>query len=227
MEAVRSREFRGNCAHFATIYQTLALAAGLDARFVGIEADQWNDGVGHALIEVWLPESRSWMIVDPLFHAHFLDAAGRPLSVLALRDLVLAGRTGEVRVVQGEIRTGRSTPEEVLETYVIHIDRVMYPGGNNLLEARGAIYDSWPARALRLEAWPRPLRRAMENSFWNLDRRYIYVDRPEYDDAMAAFYVYRASWGLLLCGLVWLLSRRVLGRRPEQGRIARAVTDSA
>ena len=92
MEDVRSGKFKGNCAHYSMILQTLAQAGGLDARIVALHADRWIDGWGHALNEVYLPEWGSWAVLDPLNHVYFLDESGRPLSVLDLRKRFLAGK---------------------------------------------------------------------------------------------------------------------------------------
>ncbi len=226
MESVRSERFRGNCAHYSAILHTLVNAAGLDARLVALEGPRYNDASGHALNEVWLPEEQTWMVLDPLFHAVFLDADGRPLSLRRLRDLLLADRGDEVQVVQGDVRARDKNGAELLAYYREEIDRIMLPGGNDLLAGRAAVYDSWLAKALRLESWPRLPRRAMENTFWSLDHRYIYADRPEYDDDFTPFYVWRASWVLVFAGGAWLLLRALLGRGPRAGRSGRSVAAS-
>ena len=215
MEQVRSADFRGNCAHYAFVLHTLGQAAGLDMRMVGISGPRWIWASGHALNEVYLPELDTWMIVDPLFHAVFVDSEDRPLGIFELRDLLLAGRADEVRVVQGTIRARDDTPEEIVDFYALHVPRVMLPGGNNLLEMRSDIYDSWLAKTIRLEQWPRTARRGMENILWDQDRRYLYIDRPEYDDRLVPKYVYKVSWAGIWVGLGWfVLALRRPGKRP-------------
>lgn len=205
MEQVRSEDFRGNCAHYAFVLHTLGQAAGLDTRMVGISGPRWIWASGHALIEVYLPELETWMVVDPLFHAVFVDAQNRPLGIFRLRDLLLADRGDEVRVVQGTIRARDDTPEEIVDFYALHVPRVMLPGGNNLLEMRSDLYGSWLAKTMRLERWPRQARRGMENVLWDQDRRFLYIDRPEYDDWLVPKYVYKLSWAFIWVGLGWFV----------------------
>jgi len=215
MAALQSPDYIGNCAHFAAILHTLSQAAEIQSRYIGISGDGWIDGRGHGILEVFLPESGNWMVLDPYYHVAFYDTEDRPLSILDIRDRIEAGRQDEISLVQGELHTGRIRPddESVLDVYGRMIQRVVYVGSSNSLDGRRAIYDSWLARTIRLKTWPRPIRRAMENLVWNLDRRFIYIDRPELEDPFIPYYVFRASVALTLIGFVWLVLALLRSRR--------------
>ena len=215
LEDMRSRVYRGNCAHYSWIFQTFALAAGIDARFVAGDGDVWLDGAGHGFNEVYLPERDSWMIADAFFGAFFVDSSSQPLSTLELREL-LRDDVSEVRVIQADSSPSHLDADEVLDFYAVQIDRLQYTGSANLMEARSRIYDSWLARVIRLESWPHLLRRSTENLLWSADRRYIYVDHPELDDVFLPQYVLRGSAGLVGAGILLAFGIRV--RRVSRGK---------
>ena len=122
---------------------------------------------------------------------------------------------GKLALTHGDADAGLS-PAEVLDLYATHIERVQYTGSANLIEERRGVYGSWLARTLQLEQWPRSLRRALENVFWSVDRRYIYVDHPELDDVFLPHYVLRASAGLVVVAL--LLASGIGLRRVSRGQ---------
>lgn len=65
----------GFCGHYASAFTVMMRAAGIPARVVtGYQGGEYNEGGGfwqvrskdaHAWTEVWLPESREWLRVDP------------------------------------------------------------------------------------------------------------------------------------------------------------------
>ena len=218
MEAFQSPKYKANCAHFSAILHTLSQAAEIHSRYVGISGDGWINGRGHGINEVFLPELGSWMVLDPYYHAAFYDTEGRPLSILDIRERIDCGVQDEIKLVQGEIHSGRirSDDESVITVYERMITRVVYIGNCNTIYSRRSIYDSWLARTVRLESWPRQFRRSAENLIWNLDRRFIYVDRPELDDRFIPYYVFRASAALAMIGFGWLALTYLHSGRPTR-----------
>lgn len=200
----------GNCAHYAWTYQVLSQAAGIAARVVGMEGDVWVDGKGHALNEVFLPESGAWVIMDPQNNATF-HSNGSPLSLVDLRTLLRAGRGDAVDVVQGAFRTGMKDRGETLAYYGHHIDRLVFDNNTALLHSYRDIYDSPLARALFMERWPRPARRLAENVFWQKDSRGLFVDGEDVDFFFVEPWIFWGAVALLavsLCGLVFVAIRR-------------------
>ena len=82
--------------------------------------------------------------------------------------------------------------------------RVMYQGSLDPIQSHHRIYEVGIGATIRLESWPRQLRRAMENAVWQKDQFYPYVDRPEVDDSFWPRYVARGAFALGLVGLGWL-----------------------
>ena len=213
MEQADAQEFQGNCSDYSYILQTLAQAAGLHSRVVGMHADTWMDGWGHALNEIYIPERKTWVAMDPLRHVYFTDSDGTPLSLLDVRTRLMDGPESDLQVVQGEIQALAGSREFVIRYYREHIDRISYQGSLDLIESRDRIYDSGLARTIRMESWPRPLRRALESGLWNKDRLYLYADRNEVNDTLTGYFVFRGSLGLILIGSLWLFGIALAKRR--------------
>ena len=213
MEQADSKEFQGNCSDYSYILQTLAQAAGLDSRVVGMHADVWMDGWGHALNEIYIPERKTWVAMDPLRNVYFTDGQGTPLSLLEVRTRLLDGSESDLQVVQGDVQALESSREFVIRYYRKHIERISYQGSLDLIESRDRIYNSGLARTIRMESWPRPLRRALESGLWNKDRLYLYADRHEVNDTLTGYYVFRGSLGLIVIGLLWWSAIALATRR--------------
>ena len=213
MEQADKREFQGNCSDYSYILQTLSQAAGLDSRVVGMHADVWMDGWGHALNEIYIPEKKTWVAMDPLRNVYFTDSHGNPLSLLDVRTRLVDGDGEDLEVVQGEIQALAASPEFVLRYYRKHIDRISYQGSLDLIDSRDRIYDSWLAQAFQIEDLPRPIRRALESGLWNKDRHYLYTDRSEVDDTLTGYFVFRAALALILIGALWMAGLVLIPRR--------------
>ncbi len=73
----------GCCSDHTEVFLALAPAAGLFAREVMF-------GV-HGVVEVWDPERRRWAMIDPMLGERFEAPDGRTLSLLEVREAMLAG----------------------------------------------------------------------------------------------------------------------------------------
>ena len=213
MEQANSHEFQGNCSDYSYILQTLAQTAGLHSRVVGMHADVWMDGWGHALNEIYIPERAKWVALDPLRHAYFTDARGEPLSLREVRERILNNREADLKVIQGTIQAKPDSAEQVVRYYRNHIDRISYQGSLDLIEGRDRIYDSWLANVIQMETLPRPVRRALENGLWSKDRHYLFVDRPEVNDTLSGYFVFRGSLALIFLCSIWLIGLGIVSRR--------------
>ena len=66
------------CVHYSVAFVTCCQAAGIPARCV-ISTNEVNGDAGHFVAEVWFPEHRKWVLVDPNLDALFQED-GVPLA---------------------------------------------------------------------------------------------------------------------------------------------------
>ena len=88
---------RGYCADYTQVFLALAEAAGLSAREWGISFNGYS-GAGHALIEIYARELRSWVMLDVFNGLYVSDEAHRPLSLPALRARLVRGEQAGLNV---------------------------------------------------------------------------------------------------------------------------------
>lgn len=74
-----------NCVNKAKILAECCLALGIYARRAHIMPYSPYDGDNHVVTEVYDP-ALGWVMLDPSMDGYFVDEAGRPLSVLAVRE---------------------------------------------------------------------------------------------------------------------------------------------
>ena len=74
-----------NCVNKAKILAECCLALGIYARRAHLMPYSPYDGDNHVVTEVYDPE-KGWVMLDPSMDGYFVDRAGRPLSVLAMRE---------------------------------------------------------------------------------------------------------------------------------------------
>lgn len=77
----------GACNRFAYVFVGALLAAGLDARLVGISSGIYNSGSSHDLVEVWISELNKWIVMDSMCNTMFL-VHGQPANLLELSNAV-------------------------------------------------------------------------------------------------------------------------------------------
>ncbi len=88
---------RGYCADYTQVFLALAEAAGLSAREWGISFNGYS-GAGHALVEIYARELRSWVMLDVFNGLYVSDEAHRPLSLPALRAYLKRGEQAKLHV---------------------------------------------------------------------------------------------------------------------------------
>jgi hypothetical protein len=77
----------GICVQYAIVYMECATALGYQTRFFLGN----NYATGHEVTEVWSDDYKKWVFMDPTESRHYVDPrTGTPLSVLEIRDLILA-----------------------------------------------------------------------------------------------------------------------------------------
>lgn len=75
-----------NCEGLSIILVESLLAIGIKARVVYMFPFSPYDCDNHVVAEAYIPERGRWIMVDPTYNSYFLDAKGRILSVLELRQ---------------------------------------------------------------------------------------------------------------------------------------------
>jgi hypothetical protein len=88
-----------NCLSLATVFVDAARARGMLARPVALAVRDGSAYEGHAVGEVWSPELRKWVLVDPTYGITY-TVNGRPADALELHDAMTGGRTAAIRVVR-------------------------------------------------------------------------------------------------------------------------------
>lgn len=88
------------CVHFGVILVQFCAALGIVARNVVMEDDIPECKSGHFVCEVWIPEWRRWIFVDPDLDCVY-EADGEILSMAQLSDACLGGWIGKVNRVTG------------------------------------------------------------------------------------------------------------------------------
>lgn len=71
------------CVHFSISLALLCAALGITARCAVVCEE--NTKNGHSVTEVWIPELRRWIVIDPTFDMTF-EAGGIPLSIEGIRE---------------------------------------------------------------------------------------------------------------------------------------------
>lgn len=209
---LRDRTGLGNCAHYAFTFGSIAQAIGIESRTAGMEGEGWINGVGHAINEVYLPETGNWALIDPQNNIYFLDPDGEPLSLLGLREYILSGHESDVRMVHGDSHGASVSWPGTARIYRENIQRITYDARDDRIERYAKVYGSPLAKIVGLEKWPRMLRRLFENVIWKYDARMLYVDDPQYDFFFPEKWIYRVSALLCIGSLCALLLTFLVGR---------------
>lgn len=116
----------GACRRFAYVYLGSLLSAGLNARVVSWDSSFYDrDTRGHTLVEVWIEELHTWVLMDAMGD-HELLVDGRPTSLIDVREAVVRGEPQ--RVTADHPSRGRYvltlTPEDLRHVYVSRTNAV-------------------------------------------------------------------------------------------------------
>jgi Transglutaminase-like superfamily len=126
--AQQRRGVPGSCRRFAYVYLGSLLSAGLNARVVNWNSsfyDRTSRG-GHTLVEVWIEELHTWVLMDAMSDYEFL-VDGRLASLIDVREAVVV-RGEPHRVAAHHPSLGRVslelTPEVLHHIYVSRTNAV-------------------------------------------------------------------------------------------------------
>jgi hypothetical protein len=108
LSEIRAGRTGGFCAQYAFVLVQALQSFGRPARVVTI--------TGHEVVETWLPDQARWTMLDPFFELQVVNAHGRSLSAIEIRD----GRQvdAELAVTEGNRLT------EPLTDYLARYDRI-------------------------------------------------------------------------------------------------------
>ena len=118
---------QGACRRFAYVYLGALLSAGLNARVVNWASSFYDrDGVrGHTLVEVWIEELDTWVMMDSMSDFEFL-VDDSPASLIDVREAIVRGESH--RVTADHPSLGRFsvalTPEDLRHIYVSQTNAV-------------------------------------------------------------------------------------------------------
>lgn len=141
----------GYCGDYADVFAGLATVAGIASRRWSFSFDGFG-GHGHIFNEVWDPVRSSWMMLDLQNNFYPADEEGRPISALALHEVLRTGRPVSLRLIDGAASFGFSTDEAAMDYYRRGLNGWYLTWGNNLFEQDRL----WLAR------WLSPVHRALE-----------------------------------------------------------------
>jgi hypothetical protein len=102
------------CSHYADVLVHAATALGWPARHLGIDCDHAEGEMSthHGITEVFSYEWDKWIALDAMFDVHF-EHKGEPLSVLGLRNMLLAKGAKAIDRMVGPSRKKTRTRQDV------------------------------------------------------------------------------------------------------------------
>ena len=103
----------GYCGDFADVYTGLLNAAGVFSRNWAFSFDGYG-GRGHIVNEVWIRGADQWVLLDVFNNIYFVDAKGRPMSALAVRQALLDGQRPTIVGIEASASPGFQTPAQGL-----------------------------------------------------------------------------------------------------------------
>ncbi len=123
----------GYCADFSDVFTALAQASGVFSRSWAFSFDGFG-GHGHVFNEIWDRRSGRWIMLDVFNNFYFVDAAGRPLSALEVRDVLLSGGAPRMIPVAPASPPGYRYPEKAIDYYRRGLPEWYLWWGNNVFE---------------------------------------------------------------------------------------------
>jgi hypothetical protein len=124
--AQQRRGVPGACRRFAYVYLGSLLSAGLNARVVSWDSSFYDrETRGHTLVEVWIEELHTWVMMDAMGDHEFL-VDGRPASLIDVREAIVRGEPQRVtanHTSRGQVSL-TLTPEALRHIYVSRTNAV-------------------------------------------------------------------------------------------------------
>jgi hypothetical protein len=106
----------GYCGDFADVYTGLLNAAGVFSRNWAFSFDGYG-GRGHIFNEVWIRGADQWVLLDVFNNLYFVDAKGRPMSALAVRQALLDGQRPAIVGIEASASPGFRHPQRAYDYY--------------------------------------------------------------------------------------------------------------
>ncbi len=103
--------FSPNCACFSIMLNDLLISMGFNSKAVWCLSGIPGDTECHALNHVRIPSTNTWITVDPSSRSIICDKDGKPLDLLAIRNIILNGG----RVFPHRNKTIRQPPDFIDE----------------------------------------------------------------------------------------------------------------
>lgn len=127
------RTGEGYCGDYADTFTGLASAAGVFSRPWAFSFDGFG-GHGHIFNEIWDRRAQRWIMIDVFNNFYFADAAGQPLSAMAVRNALLTPGAMRPRIVaiDPEAQPGYKYEDKAYEFYVRGIPEWYMWWGNNV-----------------------------------------------------------------------------------------------
>lgn len=106
----------GYCGDFADVFTGLLNAAGVFSRSWAFSFDGYG-GWGHIVNEVWIRGTGRWVLLDVFNNIYFVDAEGRPMSALEVRQALLDGRRPTIVGIEASASPGFKHVNKAYEYY--------------------------------------------------------------------------------------------------------------
>ncbi len=127
--AQQRRGVPGACRRFAYVYLGALLSAGLNARVVNWDSSFYDrDPRAHSLVEVWIEELHTWVMMDAMSDQEFL-VDGRPASLIDVREALIRGESQRVMVDHPSLgRSSLTLPSEALRHIYVSRTNAVFDG---------------------------------------------------------------------------------------------------
>lgn len=90
-----------NCRCHAILFSELLLAVGIKNCFVTCLPKDKNDTDCHVVNHIWLPETKSWAMLDSDMTSYVVDENERPLSLKEMRESLMKNKEFFIRPLPG------------------------------------------------------------------------------------------------------------------------------
>lgn len=173
-----------NCISHAIVLKEVLTAYGFYARVVRCRPAFLPIDVSvkdtHAVVEVYVPEMKRWVLLDPTINAYYTDANDRIFSLLELRKAVCNGDNVAVKFnnrYKGKLDSGRIEMwMEQLPKYLFRFDCYRCQNFSLPIDATPFIYRLVPKGFL----WNKRSICVKENNVWYmyLDCEQLFLNQP-------------------------------------------------
>lgn len=166
----------GNCFHYSILYSTYLASVEIKSRLWTLEGDDELQSLSHTITEAYIGSLKKWILIDAFWGVYFTKD-NYPLSVLELRDELLAGEAG--KILARSVFKRIESPKIVLEDYTRLLKCVFLRAGNDFIskydaKTRFGAFSEFQGCFAKL---PSDWRRGLGYLFGRRDFLIHYVDR--------------------------------------------------